>query len=202
MTALGALLQTSIYMISSSLFYPARVLLLVAFLWVVVLAGAFFAEWMERIRLPKYPSEAIPGLIVSGTESKSMPCRVRKYIQKLRDLLNSGKPTELQIENLMRDTTLRMWKSLDRLHILVRVGPSLGLVGTLIPMGTGLAGLGQGDMTRLSSDLVVAFTTTVVGLSTGVAAFFLYAVKRRWVEEDIKNLELATEVLVNGERKQ
>ncbi len=202
MIDLGALLQTAIYMISSSLFYPARILLLIAFLWVVVLAGAFCAEWIERIRLIKHPSDVIPSLIVRGDESKSLPHRVRKYIRKLRDLLNGGKPTEVQIENLIRDTTLRMWKSLDRLHILVRVGPSLGLVGTLIPMGTGLAGLGQGDMTRLSSDLVVAFTTTVVGLSTGVAAFFLYAVKRRWVEEDIKNLELATEVLVNGERNQ
>jgi biopolymer transport protein ExbB/TolQ len=63
-------------------------------------------------------------------------------------------------------------------------------------MGTGLAALGQGDMTRLSSDLVIAFTTTVVGLTVGTVAFFFYTIKRRWVEEDIKNIELATEVLM------
>jgi hypothetical protein len=46
-------------------------------------------------------------------------------------------------------------------------------LGILITMGTGLATLGQFDMTKLSSDLVIAFITTVVGLAIGMAAFFL-----------------------------
>ncbi len=82
--------------------------------------------------------------------------------------------------------------------MIIRIGPSLGLIGTLIPMGTGLAALGQGDMTGLSSDLVIAFTTTVVGLAVGIVAYFFYTIKRRWVEEDIKNIELATEILASG----
>jgi biopolymer transport protein ExbB/TolQ len=61
-------------------------------------------------------------------------------------------------------------------------------------MGTGLAAMGQGDMVKLSSDLVIAFTTTVVGLAIGITAYFFYTVKRRWVEEDIKNMEMATEI--------
>jgi biopolymer transport protein ExbB/TolQ len=56
------------------------------------------------------------------------------------------------------------------------------LLGTLIPMGTGLASLGQGDLTKLSSDLVIAFTTTVVGLAAGTVAFCFYTVRRRWLE--------------------
>jgi len=84
---------------------------------------------------------------------------------------------------------------MDRLWLLVRVAPALGLLGTLIPMGTGLAALGQGDMTQLSADLVVAFTTTVAGLAVGTAAIVMYTIRRRWMEEDIKNMELATELL-------
>ena len=80
--------------------------------------------------------------------------------------------------------------------MIIRIGPSLGLIGTLIPMGAGLAALGQGDMTKLSSDLVITFTTTVVGLAVGIIAYFFYTIKRRWVEEDVKNIELATKVLV------
>ena len=80
----------------------------------------------------------------------------------------------------------------------MRTAPSLGLLGTLIPMGTGLAALGQGDMTRLSTDLVIAFTTTVTGLAIGTAAFCFYTVKRRWIEEDIKNMELVTEIAATG----
>jgi len=55
-------------------------------------------------------------------------------------------------------------------------------------------------LSQLSSDLVIAFTTTVVGLAVGITAFFFYTVKRRWVEEDLKNMELAMEVL--GARRQ
>jgi hypothetical protein len=51
--------------------------------------------------------------------------------------------------------------------MLIRIGPGGGLIGTLIPMSTGLAALSQGDMSKLSSELVLAFTTTVVGLAIG-----------------------------------
>jgi biopolymer transport protein ExbB/TolQ len=68
-------------------------------------------------------------------------------------------------------------------------------------MGTGLAALGQGDMTRLTTDLVLAFTTTVVGLAIGTTAFVFYTVRRRWIEEDVKNMELATELAMEDEEK-
>ena len=76
---------------------------------------------------------------------------------------------------------------------MVRVGPSVGLIGTLIPMSTGLAGLSQGDMSRLSSDLVLAFTATVVGLTVGVTSFVLYTIRSRWLEDDLEILALVME---------
>jgi len=124
--------------------------------------------------------------------------RVNSYIGGLRHSLNNeDQSTEAEIENFLQEKTLSIWKSLDRIKMVIRIGPSLGLIGTLIPMGTGLAALGQGDMTKLSSDLVIAFTTTVVGLAVGITAYFFYTIKRRWIEEDVKNIELATEILAN-----
>ena len=96
--------------------------------------------------------------------------------------------------NLLRDTEHQLWRSLDKLKMLIRIGPGLGLIGTLIPMGTGLASLSQGDLTRLSGDLVIAFTTTVVGLALGLVSYFFFTIQRRWVEEDVKNMELLCEV--------
>jgi len=43
----------------------------------------------------------------------------------------------------------------------------LGLVGTLLPLGPGLMALNDGNLGMLSSQLVVAFSTTVVGLLIG-----------------------------------
>jgi biopolymer transport protein ExbB/TolQ len=196
---IGALLKSVIYIISSSLLYPVLFLLVVLTAWILIYSGSFFAEWLERIRLKKCPSEKVPQLIKEGDNPDVFSHRVNAYIQGLRQLLNSeDQPTEAEIENFLQEKTLRIWKSLDRSRMVIRIGPSLGLIGTLIPMGTGLAALGRGDMTKLSSDLVIAFTTTVVGLAVGIAAYFFYSIKTRWVEEDIKNIELATEMLTMG----
>ena len=195
---IGALLKTFIYLISSSLLYPALFLLVILTLWVIIYAGSFFAEWLERLKLTEFSAAKLSSLSREDNSQKIVSHRVAFYVKRLKSLLNGFETEEIEIENLLQENNLKMWKSLDRIRMIIRVGPSLGLIGTLIPMGTGLAAMGQGDMVKLSSDLVIAFTTTVVGLAIGIAAYFFYTVKRRWVEEDIKNMEIATEMLANN----
>jgi biopolymer transport protein ExbB/TolQ len=195
---LGAMLKTFIYLVSASLLYPVLLILAVLILVIIIYAGSFFAEWLERVRLQRLPAQKLPGILKKGNPSPAVSHRVNGYITALGRALKSETDTEAAVENLLQTTTLVLWKSMDRLRILVRVAPSLGLIGTLIPMGTGLAALGQGDMTKLTTDLVIAFTTTVVGLAIGTASFFLYTVRRRWIEEDVKNMELATEMMVRS----
>ena len=195
---IGALLQTFIYLVSSSLLYPVLLALSLLVLVIIVQAGGFFAEWLERARLKPCPSQDLPRLLQTGQAQGMISHRVTHYLQILTQIRSQPGNHGIAVENLLQSTTLELWKSMDRLRILVRTGPSLGLLGTLIPMGTGLASLGQGDMTKLSSDLVIAFTTTVVGMAVGTVAFCFYTLRRRWLEEDIKNMELATELLLNG----
>jgi biopolymer transport protein ExbB/TolQ len=193
---LGALLKSFIYLIASSLLYPVLFMLAALTVWVLIYGGAFFAEWLERIKLPKYKPEEVPRAIMETDGIGVFPHRVNTYIESLRRVLaDRHMSAQVIIENILQETSLGLWKSLDRARMVIRIGPSLGLIGTLIPMGTGLGALSQGDMTKLSTDLVIAFTTTVVGLAVGITAYFFYTIKRRWVEEDIKNIELATEIL-------
>jgi len=192
---IGALLKTVIYLIASSLLYPTLLILVVMVVWIILYAGGFFAEWLQRARrTPCNPFE-LPSLIRKRKIDGVFSLRVRRYIKELNRAISTGKNQTLAIENLLQESNLAAWKSIDRLRIFVRLAPGLGLIGTLIPMGTGLAALGQGDITRLTTDLVIAFTTTVVGLAIGMAAFFLFTLQRRWLEEDIKNMELVTEIL-------
>lgn len=44
----------------------------------------------------------------------------------------------------------KLIKSTNKTDVLVRVGPILGLLGTLIPLGPGLAALGSGDIVTLA----------------------------------------------------
>ena len=201
MIDMGALLKTFIYLIASSLLYPVLLLLVVLTLFIIVYTGSFFAEWLARVRLKGCSAVELPSLLKSGVATDVVSHRVSQYIRDLKKTRSNDGNTETIVENLLQDISLRLWKSMDRLRILVRAAPSLGLIGTLIPMGTGLAALGQGDMTKLTTDLVIAFTTTVVGLAIGTLAFFIYTIRRRWIEEDIKNMELATEVIMNEEKR-
>ncbi|MEM1114779.1 MAG: MotA/TolQ/ExbB proton channel family protein [Pseudomonadota bacterium] len=77
---------------------------------------------------------------------------------------------------------------LERSDLLARSGPSLGLMGTLIPLGPGLTALGAGNIDILATALTVAFDTTVVGLLIGLLAYGLSRIRRRWYEVTWKTI--------------
>ena len=183
----GALIQSILYLISSALFYPALAALLGAFIVMVASLGTFLAEWAERARL-KPPDPADWPAIFRGRRHLSH--FQGQALEELQSLLSRPAVTWAEVENLWRNTRRQAHRRLDYLRVLARVGPATGLIATLIPMSTGLAALSQGDMSRLSADMVVAFTATVVGLAVGVSSFILYSVRSRWVESDLEVLEL------------
>ena len=52
----------------------------------------------------------------------------------------------LATERALVDYELAVQRSLDRTRLLVRAGPAIGLMGTLIPLIPGLAALAGGDV--------------------------------------------------------
>ena len=200
--SLSALLQSVIYIVSSSLLIPVMFLLVFLLCWVLFYTGILFSEWVERRKIKKIVN--INDLLNRVKEQRKLPedffdyftLNVQNYFKKLNAIID-GKTDlmELQVENLLQEKELKMMKELDKIKMVIRIGPSLGLMGTLIPMGTGLASLSQGDINKLSSSLIIAFTTTVVGLGLGALSYFYATIKERWIEEDIKNIEVFTEVL-------
>lgn len=82
-------------------------------------------------------------------------------------------------------------RAIDRADLLARVGPMLGLMGTLIPLGPGLAELGRGNLDMLAQAITVAFNTTVLGLLIGVLGYLLGRLRRRWYDAAMANLEVA-----------
>ncbi|MCL2029509.1 MAG: MotA/TolQ/ExbB proton channel family protein [Deltaproteobacteria bacterium] len=163
---------------------------MISFIMLIFSAGGGLAEWAERSRL-KAPSPEDWPAILGGR--KVFQHYMGQTLERLQTILNGPEPTWEEVEILLAQTRRHFQKKLEHLRILVRVGPSVGLIGTLIPMSTGLAGLSQGDMSRLSSDLVLAFTATVVGLTVGVTAFVLYSIRSRWLDGDLEILTLVME---------
>lgn len=69
-------------------------------------------------------------------------------------------------------------------------------MGTLIPLGPGIMALGQGDLTSLSSSLLMAFDTTVAGLAVAVVCFLVSKVRRRWYTDYLRSLEGLANVIL------
>lgn len=101
-----------------------------------------------------------------------------------------------RIERLLEDQEREATKALEKTRVLMRVGPMLGLMGTLIPLGPALVALSDGDMSELSSNLVVAFSSTVVGLLIGSVAMVVNAISKRWYRQDLSDMEYTAERLV------
>ncbi|MFV1873614.1 MAG: MotA/TolQ/ExbB proton channel family protein [Oleiphilus sp.] len=74
-------------------------------------------------------------------------------------------------------------RRIERADFITRLSPVLGLMGTLIPLGPGLAALGEGELQVLTTAITIAFDTTVIGLLAGLVGFVLGRLRRRWYDE-------------------
>jgi hypothetical protein len=95
----------------------------------------------------------------------------------------------------LADFDFRSLKRLERTRLLVRAGPALGLMGTLIPLSPALEGLAKGDTEELSDNLRVAFSVTVLGLLIGAVAFAISLVRDRLYGQDLSDLEFVAATL-------
>jgi len=102
---------------------------------------------------------------------------------------------ETRIAKALADFDFGGERRLERTRLLVRAGPALGLMGTLIPLSPALTGLAQGNVARLSENLRVAFSVTVLGLLVGAVAFALSLVRQRLYGQDLSDLEYVAAVM-------
>ena len=170
-------LQTFLYVIASALFYPVVAGLVLLTFWIVVSFGGFLREYIERRQ-----------------GSPSVLDRFKKILES--EISNNDGNSDINLERRLQESELGLIKSLDKIRFVIRVGPALGLMGTLIPMGIALSALAQGDMPKMASSMVTAFTTTVVGLACGVAAYLMSMVKEKWVRSDMREMEYMTELML------
>ena len=197
--------QTILYTISTALLYPVVIMLIVLSLWLTIYTGGFLAEWVKRRRF--HSNSSVSNSLEAIQKEGRLPAEIRgnlsvhinNYAEELADIACDNRSfREERVEDLIQRKEYSLLKEVDKIRLIVRIGPSLGLMGTLIPMGTGLAGLTQGNMAQLSSSLILAFTTTVVGLALGITAHFFSVIKERWVTEDMRHIELITEAMTKG----
>ncbi|ADC71308.1 MULTISPECIES: MotA/TolQ/ExbB proton channel family protein [Thioalkalivibrio] len=103
----------------------------------------------------------------------------------------SGGVRRLELSGDAERLAYRARRRIDRADLLARIGPMLGLMGTLIPLGPGLAAMGRGELEILAQAVTVAFNTTVLGLLVGILGFLLGRLRRRWYDAAMERMEAA-----------
>ncbi|MBU4321497.1 MAG: MotA/TolQ/ExbB proton channel family protein [Thermodesulfovibrionales bacterium] len=176
-------LQTFLYVIAYALFYPVVAGLVLLTFWVVISFGGFLREYIDRKQ-----------------RNSSVLDKYRRVLESEIESSHSNDALDIRLERFLQEAELGLIKSLDKIRFAIRVGPALGLMGTLIPMGIALSALAQGDMPKMAGSMVTAFTTTVVGLACGVAAYLMSIVKEKWVRADMREMEYMTELTLRGSK--
>ena len=200
------ILSGALHVVSQSLLIPVIAGLLAFMVYAIVTLGGMISEYSGRIRTDvKEIESAIKSISNPGTPERIMEVVDSMNIPQsqkdvLRDIVNTEnlgtKSREALARKLIENEELRAAKSLEKTDIVTRLGPTLGLMGTLIPMGPGLAALGAGDINTLAQAIIIAFDTTVVGLASGGIAYVISKVRRRWYEEYMSNLETMAEAVL------
>ena len=172
--------------ISSSLLLPVTVLLLLGLACALVSLGGFFADSFillkERKQRRKIMEALRRGEPVDIQQESGLFCeRVRKLGELEWD--------ELECEKIISEWEGLYERRLERSRFLAKVGPMLGLMGTLIPMGPALAGLASGDIASMAYNMQIAFATTVLGCCIAGISILVLSVRKHDYADEIACLQ-------------
>lgn len=180
-----------LFWISTGLLVPVIVLLIFFFIRALILIGGFFGQYLEAkrttnrlyARIDKLTASDLPAFKAElGEKPTSI---VEAYAKKI---LDAG-TDEARVDLLLSEYEIDADKNLSTSKVLTKMGPILGLMGTLIPMGPALVGLATGDIASMAYNMQVAFATTVVGLVVSAIGFVTQQAKERWAMKNLAILE-------------
>ena len=203
----GEFLTGSLDVISQSLTIPVLIILLVIVIISIITLGGAIAEYTSR---RKVPVGTIRDLIYDINRAESVDAlknvianaKIPKAQKRaLDEIASSSELGEASREALARKLfefeEEKTMNTLQKTDIITRIGPTLGLMGTLIPMGPGLAALGAGDINTLASSLTVAFNTTIVGIGSGALCYFIGKVRSGWYDRYLSDLDALIDAVLD-----
>lgn len=185
---MNALATDTLHWIAGGLLLPVVLLLLGFSAFSILQLGGLLGEWFARQRHAAVWRAFMSQLLndpAKQVRAEELPTGlgVPAHAKRLLAIAKSAP------DHVLDSVQIAVEQRLDRLLLGVRLGPMLGLAGTLIPLGPTLLALTNWDLSALSSQLVVAFNATVVGLFVGGSSYAVHVVRRRWYRADLTDLD-------------
>ena len=185
-------LSNILYWLSSGLFIPVMLGTVIMFFYSIYMTGIFYSSYKEYARYNRSFRDLLRNaqykdlILMLADKSQNSSFEISHFVQNIIKNHHSS----AAMDGVLSDFELWADKKIGAYKTIAKLGPILGLMGTLIPMGPALAGLGQGDISSMSWNMQVAFATTVIGLFAGTIAFLLMQPYQRMLVRYLSDMEL------------
>lgn len=192
-------ISNTLFWISNGLLVPVVVLLLLFFLRALIMIGGFFGEFYQRTKLQQQFNT-----VLEAADDGNIDNRLEQFTHN-----NSNLPLAICInkiyahrndtaycERLLANYEVDAEKELGKSKTFAKLGPMLGLMGTLIPMGPALVGLAEGDISSMAYNMQVAFATTVVGMVIAAIGIITLQTRQRWYARELNDLEYLYKIIL------
>lgn len=186
-----------LYWISTGLLVPVIIILILLFIRSLLLIGSFFGQYLAIHKSASQVRKALTGVTRENVDAviERLPKKSNMLVNRYIKAIIEAKDEPAEIQRLLAEYEIEADKDLTTSKMLAKLGPMMGLMGTLIPMGPALAGLASGDIDSMARNMQVAFATTVTGLVAAAIGYVTQQIKQRWYLQDMTNLEYLYEIL-------
>jgi len=196
----GDVLENGLFALGQVLRLPVMLLLWVCVVVTLYYVGSYMVMAVRRRReragfdLKRWLQE---GRVLDTDEAHraALPGQLGAMLASIQQLDSAKALYHGGLENIVAEYEEQLRHGLDGPRALVKVGPSLGLIGTLIPMGSSLAAMAGGNLDAMAGQMVVAFTSTIIGLATGTVAYGLVVLRQSWISTSIREQRYLAEVV-------
>lgn len=183
-----------LYWLSTGLLVPVTIFLILFFIRALIMIGGFYGVYINRNKTNvkinrQIGSVSVADLLDHIADYDNNRSLIVSYIIRIKQY----RENPVMLDKIIGDYEIASDRELGKSKFLAKIGPMLGLLGTLIPMGPALVGLATGDTASMANNMQVAFSTTVVGVVIGAIGFITLQVKQRWVADDMNILEYIVE---------
>ena len=189
-----------LFWVANSLLIPDVIVLLVLFGRSLLLVGSFYNQLITKFKNDKTFEDVIKKLTPNTIPElkKLLPEKNNSlYVKYMRDLLNH-EPSVAYSDFLISNFENEAEKDISTSKLLAKIGPVLGLIGTLIAMSPALTGLSSGDISGMAYNMQVVFATTVVGLVVSLIGLVTLQFKQRWYAKETNNLDYISQILTQN----
>ena len=174
--------------------YRNIIILLCLFVRSLILIGGTYNMYMTKRKNDKALDQLIKDARIDDLKATLPDKDNSLYMGYLRDLLYHPASADYS-DFLITKFENEAEKDVSLSKMLAKIGPVLGLIGTLISMSPALVGLSTGDISGMAYNMQVVFATTVVGLVISAVGLISMQFKQRWYAKDVNNLDYVSRVL-------